>query len=308
MLLATLVCSVPGADEAVTAIDPPPGLETLAASVARGPARERRWFAAVALEEMARVYATEAREAEVRPDMDAQAREALERWRTATFAYARQLQRIGHSIGDESAVDVFVEPFGEVRLRIDGRQTMLSEPRSGPRGAGALSERIAARYCRMARCPDAQAMPARVGETTAPPRAPAAGTWSFAARRGPVLQTSAGLHFQFPDQAQLQRRKRICLKLVEELEHLQATLRRQRDRGQLIEWSQLRLAPDPASGRQRVVLNHYGHWLHLDLPTLARAEALLAAVRPWLAARVEQRRVQMPPLEADRLLAGLNDD
>ncbi len=215
---------------------------------------------------------------------------------------------------------MFVEPDASVRLLVAGRQVILASPRI--RAPQILDDRIVDRYCSVVTCrlpPPPATTTAGIGDIATPgaaddpaqrvrppPGPPGVdGVWSFGDRQGPVLQTSAGIHFAFRDAEELQRRKRVCLTLVHELQLLERQLRYFRSRGVLVEWPALVVAADAASGRARVVLNRLGHSVLLDLPTLMRATYALDTVKPWLIARVEDRRVQMPPLPAERLLAGL---
>ncbi|MCC7410436.1 MAG: hypothetical protein IT495_02205 [Gammaproteobacteria bacterium] len=318
-MLDTAITPAESVPAAATRTSPLTGIATM---LARGRPADRLYLAVIALEEMAAAYEAEARAAVTTETMDDDARRALAHWRASTHGYARDLRLLADSLDERSRVEIYIEPYGSLRLRLDGRQVIISHPRMLE--PDPLAARIAMRFCEMAGCADALrradrdgAAPALAGDAGSA-TAPAAGlapavprvdaTWSFSERLGPVLQTSAGLHFSFRDTEDLKRRKQVCLTLVHEIEELERALTMYRDRGLLIEWSQLRISPDSASGNQRVIVNHYGHSLVLHLPTLQRATRALDTVRPWLAARVEHRPVQMPPIEADRILAGLVND
>jgi hypothetical protein len=258
---------------------------------------DRQAFAVVALEEMAQVYIEEVDSAYPIGDD-----RAAWRWRSGAQAYARQLQGLAARIDRGTLIDIYVEPIDTVRLRIDDTQVMLTSPRiidSTP-----FDERIVQRYCA-----DNDCEVLRAAEAARPIASAAAddrrATWTFSDRGGTVLQTESGIHFAFADTVELQSRKRLCLDFVGELELLARHLQYHRGRGVPIDWNLLRIGADAPSGEQRVLLNRYGQSILLPLPILERARQGLEVVKPWLMAQADGRRVQMAPIPAQRLLAGL---
>ncbi|MGE0387939.1 MAG: hypothetical protein AB7Q97_24705 [Gammaproteobacteria bacterium] len=309
------------------AMVPPPAsrLATLARHVAAAEPADRASFAVVALEELAQSYEEEAQAAHPDGERDAKAEAALLRWRAGTGAYARELRTLVAGIDDGADVAIFVDPSSAIRLSIGERQVILSSPRL--LDPEPFEDRIRERFCELADCqaiadndagmnagtgPRAGSPAAGMGDESAGPYTDGAAdppgvgaVWSFGDRHGPVLQTSAGIQFEFRSNDDLLRKRHLCLTLVAELQTLAQNLHYHRARGIVIDWKVLRLVPDPPSGRQRVLLNGLGQSLVLDLPLLQQAHQALEMVKPWLAARADDLPAQMPPIPAERVLAGL---
>ncbi len=266
---------------------PPPGaalrvasLAVLVDHLAGADPVERLRFAAIALDEHARAYEAELRaEAQdARPRSDPQ---SIRRWRAAAAASIAELREVGAALALSADVTIFVDPGATLRFILARRTVIVDAPRIAD--ARELNERIVARYCRAAHCPDLIA-PGRPGRDPSPE--PVRATWSFAAGRPAVVETSTGLDFHFSDPSALATRRAEVTRLAGALQAAARELAWYRDRGAPIEWSVLHLTRRAEDGAAVLVVNRAGDYLVLDLPPLTLPREPLAN---WFRARLAGR-------------------
>ncbi|MEQ8492776.1 MAG: hypothetical protein RLW42_01015, partial [Gammaproteobacteria bacterium] len=238
---------------------------------------ERLRFAAVALDELARAY-TDELDAAARDPRPAEDAANLARWRAAARATIAQLRATAAELASAPDVRVFVDPGATLRFVLDGRTVLVDTPRvSGP---DTLNERIARRYCERAECPQ-RLLPATATD------APRVWTsWSFGGGEPALLETSIGLDFRFADMRDMGTRKRRGRELVSALERSARLLAWHLERGLVVEWSLLHLAPAPAGDGSALVVNATGDWLAVPLAWRAVPQEPLAR---WYRARVAGR-------------------
>lgn len=262
-------------------------------------------FARCALQELAQVYADEARVA--RREVRTRVRNPdLPRWADSVEAYALRLAAIANALGDGSRVAVTLDPMGLVTLFVDQVPVVVSGPRiSEPI---LLEERILGRFCALHPCDLLLAMHQPLEPRPTPPPGPdprpraVTTRWSFEARSGPVCRTESGLELHFRSTLDLPRKREFCTRLVRELHHLADALADYRAKGVRLDWEVVQVQPLADERFDRVNLNRNGEYLRRSLPTLAADPKLAHAAGDWLAARSRGETRPWVVWDAERLL------
>ncbi|MEQ8660500.1 MAG: hypothetical protein RLW62_06755 [Gammaproteobacteria bacterium] len=268
----------------------PDTLGTLVAHLATAHPVERLRFAAIALDELAAAYGAEldAAAADRRRNDDAA---NLARWRAGARASIARLHATAAELAHAPDVRLFIDPGDTLRFVLTGRTVLIDAPRvSGP---DALNARIARRYCERAACPENIMSAADLA-------APRVWTsWSFGANVPALLETSSGLDFRFADLQDMGARKRHGRELVSALERSARLLAWHRERGLVVDWPLLHLAPAPDGDGSALVVNAAGDWLPVPLAWRALPREPLAR---WYQARVAGRRYRHVFGDGERLL------
>jgi len=276
-------------------------LNSLAANLADGPAPLLADLARVALEEMVTAYDEEATRARRDRRHRAQ-RGELWRWATAVEKLAADYAALAQTILPDTPIEISIGPDNGLYLIVDGRPVAVSSPRL--REQAAFEQRIIARFCELDLCDDLLDEPAA---SSPPAYVPALGAdttrWSFSQQAGPVCGTDDGLEFQFLNMENLGPKREACTRVVGELNTLAAAIALQVAGGIRVDWNALAIGRGAQAEEQTVILNGEGDFLRLALPALAERGALLAIVRPWLAAKVSGQRYPLVVLNAGQLLA-----
>jgi hypothetical protein len=282
--IAGFVCLLLFAAPLAVRPDDPPSASRfvqLAALLAKAPSPLPEDFARAGLAEMIQAYAEEADLA--LQDRRARARNpGLPRWSRNVASYALHLRDMAVGLDNGGHASISVGPGGQVLLFLDSGPVVVSGPRiSEP---GVLEERILRRFCARHPCESLLAMHRPVSAPPKPPspvRAllPVSVSWVFNARGGPRCRGDGGLELQFRDSRELLRKRRLCTRVVRELNALAAALESRLTDGGVVQWEDLQVASDS------VRLNRAGEQLRLDLPTLAAAPEIVSGARDWLAAR-----------------------
>jgi hypothetical protein len=290
----------------------PPGSRfvELAALLGKAPPPMPTDFARAALQEMIRAYAGEAELA--RRDRRARARNpGLPRWSRSVESYTRHLEGIYAGLRDESEIAIAVGPTGQVVLYLDSGPVVVSGPRiSEPL---VLETGILDRFCARHPCDALLAMhqPVQAPPPHQPPKRrpvlPVSVSWVFGAGSGPRCRGDGGLELHFRDSRELVRKRRLCTRVVRELNELAAALESHHSRGVQIQWDVLRVQPLDGEVADLVRLNRDGEQLRVALPTLAAAPVIVAGAREWLAGRAGGESPSWVLRDADRYLgiAGL---
>jgi hypothetical protein len=242
------------------------------AVVTRSDLAVRRGFAELALQTLV---------AEYREELVLASRDASGSWRAGTAGFATGLERALARVAIAADIEVAQEAHGTVRLGIDGEQILLSVPR--PARQAGFDRALFERFCRAWQCPE----PPSAHTATRDLRGARVTTaWLFSDRGPPVLAAPDGLACVFDDTRDLQRKRRACERIMDELRRTADTLRAVTDSGQGLDWAVVRLAPEPATGLSRLIHDAQGSFHHVDLPGLTLFPEVLRDALPWLQARL----------------------
>ncbi len=286
------------------AVPPSSRFSQLAVILTAAPAPLPADFARTALQEMIRAYTEEAELA--RRDRRALKRNpGLPGWARTVESYAHHLHGVAAGLENEAGAAVTLGPTGQVILFLDSGPVVVSGPRiSEPL---VLEERILARFCTLHPCDALLAMHQPVQARPMPPprrrTLPVAVSWRFDAHDGPVCRGDGGLELQFRNSRNLVDKRRLCTRVVRELNALAVALGDYRAKGVNIQWDTLRVKPLSGEVVDLVRLNRDGDQLLLMLPTLAAAPEIVDSARDWLAARSRAESGSWVLRDAGRFLA-----
>jgi hypothetical protein len=273
-------------------------VQRLAASLRDAPNEARSDFALAVLDGLIEAYSREAERARMELRRGSHSRD-LSRWVRAVDTMILDLQALLDTLQPATPVQISTPDSRTVYLIVDGSPVLLSGPRTGEQAL--LEQRVVEHFCSRNYCDDLLE-----GERFAPAVAEPADTqpplWRFSDLGGPVCASGDGLELQFRDATDLGRKREVCTQLVTELRTLVAALRTSVASGTHIDWPRLSVTPDLYTGKQRLVLNAAGDSLPLSTPYLENAAAILKAVVPWLAAKVDDRQYNLVILNAETKL------
>jgi hypothetical protein len=298
LMLCCLPPCVATAQDAASLV-PRVGLNRLAMGIADGPAPLRADLARIALSELAAVYAAEAEVA--RQDMLSRAKQReLSTWANAVAKLATDYATLAESVTLTTPVHLSIGPESNLHLVVAGRLVVVSSPRM--REQAEFEQRVITRFCELNRCEGLLDEPATAVATTIDGKTSAT-QWSFSQQAGPVCGTSDGLEFQFMNMDNLARKRRVCARVVTELNTLAAAIAQKTADGVRVDWNRLAIHSLPDGEEHHVMLNGVGDYLQLPLPALAVREGMFIVVRPWLAAKVNGEHYSLVVLHAGRRLA-----
>lgn len=283
-------------------LEPAFRLNQLAQGIADGPAPLRADLARVAIDELAAVYADEARRAlrDKRRGGDASDRR---RWAGAVQQLADDYRLLANSIGFLTPVDIDIGPEGSLYLVIDGKLVVASSPRMNEQRL--YEQRVIAEFCALNRCNELvrQPMPEASRSAITPE---ASSQWEFSDHTGPVCSNGDGLEFQFRTLENMDLKRIVCQRIVAELELLANAVSRRMASGTRVDWNSVAIHGPPGGSEHTVTLNPEGDTLQLALPELATQNHAFRRVLPWLAAKVRGEHYTLVVLDAGSLL-GLPD-
>lgn len=241
----------------------------------------RAEFAVVALERLHHVYTAEAELARDEYARNEQNSDLLG-WARAVEQFAAKLPLSVAEIRAGADVALRAGTQEGVVIRVAGRLLLLVHPR--PDQQSAFERDVLTQFC--ARQPCRQFTP---GDTAAEPipvtRGDARPAWRFS---GAGAQCSyGGVLLEFASSARMAERRALCAQLMNELFTLADEIAWQHRHAVAIEWEHLRIEASPRRPDHSVTLNRAGDSALLVAPLLHRSPGLLAAIRPWLRARLD---------------------
>lgn len=235
-------------------------------------------FARAALDEMLRDYDNEIDRVEQQLRGGTSVPAEIYTWYRGAIESRNDLGATREQITDDMTIDAVAEAGGNTRLLLDGRSVMIDTPRLS--GKTDLLQRIAKRTCEAIDCVTAASEQATSTETRQ-----ASGTWSFSDRRAPAYEADhRGVQCLFQDNAHLLLKKQVCERVLLELEQALNALQALHQSGRFIDWPQVKIVA-AASGAHHLVVDGYGNFVDVSLPSLYRLGAQFERVVTWMRAR-----------------------
>lgn len=270
---------------------------------------QRLDFAAIALEELALAYQSEAEHA-WRSEDSRKNPAQLARWAARTSAYAATLYELSARVYEHGDVGLRVDAGVSVRMLLGGRSVVVDGPRLGE--PGSFDGRVVARFCDLHDCASLLPM-ARVasyGLPTEPsaemPMARAASVeWMLSDRHDPICRSSDGVEFTFYGDGRTGAKRGACALVIGELRALASRIRELREQGVEVDASLLHIRPLATEEGHMVTLNTRGEGTRLRLPALARAGDLLWLSAAWLDGHSRGATARLVIDDADGVLDGV---
>ena len=256
-------------------------------------------FATIALEKMIAAYETELEQLNSPGLYSPKENRKRTRWAKAVNQYLDYLYAFDEVIKQAPVVEIIADQPGPVQLLSGEFLLPISSPRIAK--PEQLENDILQAFCDGYAC-DPQAFKDPVEQTSLPAHRSG---WSFRAGFGSTYQTVDGLNFMFSNVRQKTVKEQVCLRISNQLRQLGDALARATQRGQIVDWSYLKLTSKSNGDDQRLVLSARSSALRMALPDLVLAEGILEIAKPWLKARLENKRIEQFFSGADLLFANL---
>ncbi len=259
----------------------------------------RTEFAAIALEKMIDAYEAELEQLNTPSQFSVKEMHKRSRWAKAVNQYLEYLYAFDEVIKQAPLVDIIADQPGPVQLLSGEFLLPIVSPRIAK--PEQLENDIVQAFCDAYAC-EVEALEDPV--EPAPPPAPRSG-WSFRAGFGSTYQSVDGLNFMFSNVRRKAIKEQVSLRISNQLRLLGEALARAERQGRRVDWRYLKLLPGARGDDQRVVLSAGAAPLRVALPDLALAESVLEIAKPWLKARLENKRIEQYFPGADLLFARL---
>ncbi len=269
-------------------------IQQLALSLARQP-EAKAAFAVDALTELAASLQSELALARQQARTLGDAR-SLQRWIASVESYTARMQSLANAIDIGTPVSLAVGRDKNLFIQVRGQSIMLSAPRRELQPA--LEQLVIDRFCSHHPCAESlrsRATATQAGVAAAQPR------WSFSDGEGPSCVSDDGIVLQFDNASRLGSKREFCQQLVSELRVIAFTLRQQQQQGMQVELDALKVFAIPTLAEHQLDINATGNSVQLILPVSYAMPQLLQRARPWIRARVEDRRATLELDDAEAL-------
>lgn len=217
------------------------------------------------------------------------------RWQRATQQYVEQLKDALAQLETDIAVGFGPQVDGGITLLLPTGPVMVSSLDFTT--AHGLESRIAESYCQFTDCEFLE-----TDAASAAPRSRA--VWKFSQRSRYVLETDAGLGFEFTDLGGRKAKERVVATIAEELRTFEDVVRRTFADGARVDWRQFEARTGPV-GSGAVYLGPPGERVKVCLPYLARVEPLVTQLPFWLRGRLRGDASAYLISQADQVLLPL---
>lgn len=255
-------------------------------------------FTKTALTQMAMLYEQEAVKSRQEDASSARQNFKKSRWRQSALEYAEQLRQVSDQINSSSEIVLYIEEYGEPTIVIDGKPFILTSP--DMKKSGLLYTAIVEELCTKEICgQDIKKQDSEKDKIKIVINA----KWKISAMEQPEFFSEDGLHFVFNDLKDRKKKQEICLQIMRELRLISDTFMEISREGVSIDWDVLELELISGTYGHKVIINHFGDSLMMDLIYLGQIETLPREAFPWMQARVEGQATQQRFIHADKFVS-----
>lgn len=279
-LLATLLMFVSANCWAITEINlTRSSIAILGQSLVTAPSREKLEFVKIALTQLYTSY-----EVELSRSLDdninqTKNRVKMNRWRSATTGYLRQIDYVLNQIVSGSDYVFFVSQQGRIVFSVSGETVMITGPNN--KADRLIEINILNQFCDLYDC-QAYLSSSEEGYFKSF-LSPVNGRWFINARNSVDFRTDNGIVFRFNKLANRKMKEEWSVALARDLSVLVEAIKLLQIKNYSIDWRLVSISPDLARDiGVMLTINKKGDFTKLALPVLSKNTEIFVKLKPWI--------------------------